>query len=144
MIFRLISTSILVCFLGCAASNKISPSVEANQPIPIYWSSNNIEGLIDPGNCRSNFQIPRLVGGISELEDKIKFPDDGKQYSQRITAAFIIDTDGQANRIWFPYHSHSIATDAVKAAINESRFKPAFCNGEAGISKFSLTVHAHN
>ena len=144
MIFRLISTSILVCLVGCTASNKISPSDEVNQPVPVYWSSNDIEGLIDPGKCKSNFQVPRLIGGISELEDKIKFPVDGKQYSQKITAAFLIDTNGLAKRIWFPYHSHSIATDAVKAAINESRFKPAFCDDKAGVSKFSITVHAHN
>lgn len=131
-------------FISCSLSKGIAPSDEVKQPFPEYWNDTSIEGLVTHQTCSGVYELPKLIGGITSLENRITFPNDGNKYYQEITAAFLININGKAEKIWFPHHTQSVATEAVKKAILASDFKPSFCNGEPGVTKYAVTVHARN
>lgn len=141
---RLLLICCLFFLLSCSLSKGIAPSEEVKQPAPSYWDDGTIEGLVDHRTCAGDFQLPKLIGGIPSLENRIEFPNDGNKYYQEITAAFFINKNGKAEKIWFPYHTTSVATKAVRDALLVSDFKPSTCNGKTGVTKYAVTVHARN
>lgn len=144
MKFFLLLFSIVFTISSCSSPKGIAPSQEVKQPVPAYWNDDSVEGLIDPQNCEGEFDFPRLAGGIGTLENRIELPDDGNKYYQVITAAFFITEEGKAEKIWFPNHTESIATEAVKEAVLGSEFEPPKCDGKPGVTKYAVTVHARN
>lgn len=108
---------------------------ELDQPLPFSSEGSSLAGnKADPGsgNNAISENMPFLIGGISELQKRIKYPSKAlkDKVEGRVVIQFIVDRDGKVRN---PEVIKGVRRDLNKEAlraVSNSRFRPGRVDGK--------------